>query len=54
VKLRVVDLDRAALERKLLLGGRRHHNTDGRRQIQEGKTRLQVTAIAKRVLRKQP
>jgi len=45
-----VDLDRAALERVILLDGRRHHNTDGRRQIQEGKTRLQVAAIAKRVL----
>jgi len=50
VKLRAVDLARAALERVILLAGRRHHNNDGRRQIQEGKTRVQVAAIAKRIL----
>lgn len=28
---------------------RRHHNNDGRRRIQRGKTRTQVQAIAKRL-----
>jgi hypothetical protein len=50
MKLRAVDLDRAALERAALLAGRRHHNNTGERQIREGKTRLQVAAIARRVL----
>jgi hypothetical protein len=27
---------------------RRHHNTDGRRQIQRGKTRVQVACMARR------
>lgn len=55
MRLRAEDLERSALERVLLLAGRRHHNNTGERQIREGKTRLQVAAIAKRILvRKSP